>query len=186
MKNRAFWFFPAFVGLLLFAVIVGDVVEYVRMRAAYESSEQLFSARGATRLKSSSSWQDFDFKEGWSVAERQGRWAIGPTAGLTVQVKAPAARTLLFDCRPYHDPTIKERQTITVAINGDIIEIVELRIGLAVYSVEIPEGTLQAGSNDVTLMFAYHRPPEKSGKAGLRRSLSVFFRSMSLVGPETV
>ncbi len=176
MKSKGFWVFPAFVGLILVAVLVVDVVEYFTAQDRIEPV-----VPNSIRQHFSAPCEGFDFVKGWSKTESKGRWATGSAAQLRAHVDEPTARTLAFDCRPYHDSTIVMKQSIVITVNEKIVGRVELEPRSTIYSIKIPQDVLHYGFNDIELEFAYHNQPGNTAQTRSRRKLAVFFRWMALV-----
>ncbi len=107
--------------------------------------------------------------QGWSTQEE--RWAGGSTfawatsVASTIRFRSFGAdvRALRFRCRASESPD-DSPQTVTLLLNGTNLGIVELSPGFQVYRVELPDGALFAGDNELEFRYAYlsERQPDDS------------------------
>lgn len=119
------------------------------------------------------------FSFGWGNGELldcdMARWVVGNRALLELDFD-PAGPQYLFNIRARaHELAVPQR--FAVAINGQRVHVGPLSASLQSYSIEIPEGALQAGRNRIELAFARTAPAEGDDN----RQLAALFRSIEIV-----
>ena len=93
--------------------------------------------------------------DGWFVAERSGRWAVGDRSTLSVYVHDPVGLHL------YLESLSPEVQRVRVAINDVEVGLIAPSDTWASHAFRLEPGVLRAGTNEVAFSFEFpaDRPP---------------------------
>jgi len=87
-------------------------------------------------------------------------WGMGEASVLRFELLAPRRLTLRFRCRPLHWRGGPE-QRLTVAVNGEPVDELELDSGFEDYRVTVPASALVPGVNLLTFRYAFSRAPHE-------------------------
>ncbi len=113
--------------------------------------------------------------DGWSHDERNQQysfvWGTGDHSTLVWFLIEPRDLTLRFRCWPLAAKS--RRQTITVAVNEQTLQTIELGPRGGTYSVPVPAEALRPGDNRALFGYAYHRTEQDPQAAGDLRPLAV-------------
>jgi len=128
---------------------------------------------------SDSSWS---FLRGWSGLERLDgrtvRWSEGPTSALGFRLSPkPGQYRLTFSALPYQ-PTMP--QSLTVSLNGTVLETLAIDKGWQEYSLTIPEGLAQVEENELSLEYASTKRPHDISESSDTRRLALLFDAIRL------
>lgn len=100
-------------------------------------------------------------------------WAVATEASVFVDLPSTNETTLTFRCWPYsYDGA--PAQTIEVLVNGAPVGHVTLTPGTQAYRLELPDGTVVRGENEIAFRFAYAESPFDHGSRDARRLAAAF------------
>ncbi len=128
-------------------------------------------------------WRAFSCRRGWSEFERWGAWTVGDGAEIDFVLPSGGPRTLVLECHPFVGLVeAGVQQIVEVVANDMAVGSIELLVrGPAEYRVEIPDGVLRAGVNELELGYAHSMSPREAGRGDDPRQLAVGVHRMSLV-----
>jgi arylsulfatase len=120
-----------------------------------------------------SSWQDLWARplpgcalgDGWLAPRAWGSAAWGPTARFTVEVDSPGARVLELEVRAADTLAPSTAQSAALSVNGVEVGRFEVPRHWALVSLDVPDGALRVGRNDLRLDFAaWHARSGENGR----------------------
>ena len=121
---------------------------------------------------------------GWGAPESDAdtgttfAWAIETEASVVVDSPTPDATTLGFRCWPYSYDGAPPQAT-EVAVNGAPVGRVTLTPGAHAYRIELPDGVLAPGANEIRFRFSYAESPLDRGSPD-GRVLAAAFDELTL------
>ena len=162
-RPRAYWGFIGLGVLALASCGGGDLSrptqglsqEQVRS-ARFLEREAVFDLRLRDDVRSSAAVAEpFRLGNGWFVAERSGRWAVGDRSALSAFVSDPR------DLHLYIESQSTEAESVRVLVNGTEVGLMTPGPGWAPHQFELTSGVLQAGVNEIEFEFVFpaNRPP---------------------------
>lgn len=130
----------------------------------------------------------WSFARGWSGLEqredRSVRWSEGESSTLEFHL-APLSvpYRLTFEAMPY-EPTLP--QSVTVTLNGKVLETLFLAEGWREYTVHVPADRLRVENNEIQLDYAAAVRPSDISESSDRRRLGVLFDSLALAPKDSL
>lgn len=112
----------------------------------------------------------FQLGDGWFMPQASGRWAVGGRSALSVYALHPEGLGLFVESRA------PEVESIQVTVNGVDVGVLTSGDKWTGQGLELPEGLLRTGANEIAFAFAASRPaetPVSSDPATTVRSLFV-------------
>lgn len=182
------WILPALIVLALALPVVDDLYEIVDGRSGGGIPPELNLLEHAQLSFETRDWQIdlwtrparpdvmvtspvYHLGQGWSQPGEKGVWSSGHDASLEVRLPEGGQRSLFLQCRP--NKRGQRLPFLEVTVNGVDCGAVELERKLTVYRIDVPEGVLRPGPNELAISLRKGRQGNRSaiGRTLLMRRL---------------
>lgn len=130
-------------------------------------------------------WSRGNLGEGFAQDEREpsGRtfvWATREVVDIHFMAAEVRPTRMVVRLRPFHPPG-RERQTMTITLNGERVDEMTLAPGFHDYGIGLPEYVMRRGRNTLRFAFAYAAPATEGQPGGTdRRRLAAAFDRLTL------
>jgi hypothetical protein len=115
---------------------------------------------------------------GWAGRESNGtrsfRWGLGESSLVLAPLKQPDRYRLRFEAEPFGRRE-RQRQTLTVEINGTTLDQITMRPGMRTYELPVSADMLRAGVNELRFRYGYAISPRQLDGSRDERPLAVRF-----------
>ena len=114
----------------------------------------------------------YQLGDGWFMPGASGRWAVGGQSALSVYALEPEGLGLFVESRTLHV------ESIQVSVNGVDVGVLTSGDEWTGEGLELPEGLLRRGANEIVFAFAVSRPPETSATPDPEMTIRSFFTGL--------